>query len=441
MKKIKKVIIALVIFLMVAAIVGVFASVIKPSEEPTKEACVHEYTAWREEAASCTANGTLCRTCALCGVKQVQYTKPLGHDVVYHEAKEYTCDEIGWSAYETCSRCDYTTYEEIPANHRTQTFVENYVESVCWQVGSFDEETMCMECGEYLSIVTHMLEPVPHTPDEIIRYDFKEKTCTEDGGYGEMIRCLVCDTVLYDQKYIFEAEGHDYEVDIVLYPTCIDTGTAIYSCTNCNYMTERTILADGHQYEHSSSVCSVCDTNAADGLTYQLSADGTYYIVTGMGTYTGTYVSIPPAIDGIPVKEIGEKAFNGNTNILRVDLPSSIEVVGLAAFENCRNAQINLPYGLRRIEKRAFLNCYMTGHELIIPETVIYVGYHAFGNNHGFTEVDFRGKPETINMEAFLTTKITTIHCNWSKYFNGSLNDNAPWGAEGASVVYSLWGW
>ena len=31
-----------------------------------------------------------------------------------HDAKAPTCTEKGWNAYETCSRCDYTTYAELP---------------------------------------------------------------------------------------------------------------------------------------------------------------------------------------------------------------------------------------------------------------------------------------------------------------------------------------
>ncbi len=38
----------------------------------------------------------------------------LGHDYIDHEAKAPTCEEIGWEAYQTCSRCDYTSYKEIP---------------------------------------------------------------------------------------------------------------------------------------------------------------------------------------------------------------------------------------------------------------------------------------------------------------------------------------
>ncbi|WP_295867586.1 S-layer homology domain-containing protein [uncultured Oscillibacter sp.] len=42
-------------------------------------------------------------------------TVPLGHATVHHEAQAATCTEKGWEAYETCSRCSYTTYQEDPA--------------------------------------------------------------------------------------------------------------------------------------------------------------------------------------------------------------------------------------------------------------------------------------------------------------------------------------
>ena len=37
----------------------------------------------------------------------------LGHDLVHHDAKAPTCVEVGWEAYDACSRGDYTTYQEI----------------------------------------------------------------------------------------------------------------------------------------------------------------------------------------------------------------------------------------------------------------------------------------------------------------------------------------
>ena len=40
-------------------------------------------------------------------------TDALGHNEQHHNAKSPTCTEIGWNAYVTCSRCDYTTYQEL----------------------------------------------------------------------------------------------------------------------------------------------------------------------------------------------------------------------------------------------------------------------------------------------------------------------------------------
>jgi hypothetical protein len=39
----------------------------------------------------------------------------LDHKVEYHAAKEPTCTDIGWYAYETCSHCGLNTYVERPA--------------------------------------------------------------------------------------------------------------------------------------------------------------------------------------------------------------------------------------------------------------------------------------------------------------------------------------
>ena len=44
-------------------------------------------------------------------------------------SKAPTCTEIGWDAYDTCSRCDYTTYVEIPA------LGHSYVDGVCDRCG------------------------------------------------------------------------------------------------------------------------------------------------------------------------------------------------------------------------------------------------------------------------------------------------------------------
>ena len=58
-----------------------------------------------DSRATCIRPGT----CTTCGGSYYG-----GHDLVQYAAKAPTCTEIGWDAYETCSRCDYTTYAELP---------------------------------------------------------------------------------------------------------------------------------------------------------------------------------------------------------------------------------------------------------------------------------------------------------------------------------------
>ena len=41
--------------------------------------------------------------------------KAMGHDIKTEAAKNPTCEEVGYEAYEYCSRCDYSTRKEIPA--------------------------------------------------------------------------------------------------------------------------------------------------------------------------------------------------------------------------------------------------------------------------------------------------------------------------------------
>lgn len=73
--------------------------------------------------ASCTGGTATCTTKAVCEVCKVEYGEkdPNNHALERRAAKAPTCTKPGWNAYETCSRCDYTTYAEQPAlNHDYQ---------------------------------------------------------------------------------------------------------------------------------------------------------------------------------------------------------------------------------------------------------------------------------------------------------------------------------
>ena len=88
-----------------------------------------------KESATCIKKGTYYFSCVKCGAsckdaRRIQPENPTfegdygPHTLTHHDAQPATCTAIGWEAYDTCSRCTYTTYEEIPAAH---TYGETWV--------------------------------------------------------------------------------------------------------------------------------------------------------------------------------------------------------------------------------------------------------------------------------------------------------------------------
>ena len=83
------------------------------------------------DTANCTGGTATCSAKAVCVTCGAEYGEKdsNNHALEQHAAKAPTCTEIGWDAYETCSRCNYTTYAEQPAlNHDYQAVT---VEPTC----------------------------------------------------------------------------------------------------------------------------------------------------------------------------------------------------------------------------------------------------------------------------------------------------------------------
>ena len=95
----------------------------RPNDDGTHTRSCKRSNCNEAETKSCTGGTATCSAKAVCDVCGGEYGEkdPNNHDLEQHEAKAPTCTEIGWDAYETCSRCDHTTYAELPAlNHDYQ---------------------------------------------------------------------------------------------------------------------------------------------------------------------------------------------------------------------------------------------------------------------------------------------------------------------------------
>ena len=65
--------------------------------------------------ATCVQPGYTVYKCSICNdTYQDNYIDELGHNLTTHAAKEPTESSVGWNEYVTCSRCDFSTYVEIP---------------------------------------------------------------------------------------------------------------------------------------------------------------------------------------------------------------------------------------------------------------------------------------------------------------------------------------
>ena len=130
---------------------------------------------------TCTEGGYTTYTCSVCGDNNVADETPAeGHDIISHDAQAATCTEIGWDAYETCSKCNYTTYKEIAALGHTDVDPKDYI---------------CDVCGTDLC-----------TDHEVEILEAKAATCTET-GLTEGEKCSICGDVITAQT-IIPATGH-----------------------------------------------------------------------------------------------------------------------------------------------------------------------------------------------------------------------------------------
>ena len=141
------------------------------------------------------------------------------------------------------------------------------------------------------------------------------------------------------------------------------------------------------------------DGTGDSGVSYKVSDDGTYVIITGYDEQFPN-LSIESEIDGLPVKEIAESAFQNCVDIYSVTIPDSVERIGEKAFRDCPNlvsvklsaslkaipfeafrdcrllTSVTLPDGLERIESFAFQG---TGiRKMKIPASVNYIGHDVF---------------------------------------------------------------
>ena len=101
--------------------------------------------------ATCVTKARYYLHCNYCGQMSTSTFEgaidPDNHDLEHHEGKAPTCTEIGWAAYDTCSRCDYTTYEELPASADNHDLSHVKAKAPTCTDHGWEAYDVCKRCG------------------------------------------------------------------------------------------------------------------------------------------------------------------------------------------------------------------------------------------------------------------------------------------------------
>lgn len=161
-----------------------------------------------ERAATCTAGGSsdtvvYCKTCGEELSRETKESPALGHNIVQHAGKAPTCRDVGWEAYEECTRCGYSTYRELARKEHDWIDDESRkdINATCTTDGVY--YLVCAGCG---MSSTERIPSTGHTWKNGGALLENPATCMTDGYYYR--KCEVCGYLEVVEWIPFK--GHHY---------------------------------------------------------------------------------------------------------------------------------------------------------------------------------------------------------------------------------------
>ena len=171
-----------------------------------------------------------------------------------------TCTTPGVKTY-TCSVCQKTKTEEIPATGHQHTEVRNVKEATCKEEG-YTGDTYCTDCGEKLSSGEPTAKKV-HDWDE--GKVTTEATCKNTG-----VKTYTCNNCSETKTEVIPMTDHIWDNGkVTTKPSCITPGVKTYTCTVCQETKTEEIPATGHQHTEVRNVKeATCTKEGYTGDTY-----------------------------------------------------------------------------------------------------------------------------------------------------------------------------
>lgn len=300
---------------------------------------------------------------------------------------------------DVCQDCYHVDRDESPAlGHKWSDWI-----NVKFTDGTLSHTHVCTVCKlrEYGS------------------HSFEVTTAPADCDHDETIvnTCSVCG---YSASTAVSgtALGHEWQV--------VDCDSNTHSLVCNRYKTPHEVTLP-HDYS-TSNLCAYC---RYDGLTYELSVTGDYFIVkNGNGVSSASEITVasfrhnPAYYDGasdipetLPVRAIGASAFLSVKSVIKkVTLPATVTAIEARAFLNCTALTAVEFYGgdslLTRVEYSAFAGCSALT-DITLPDTLKFIGNTVFSGCTSLDNIVVPTSVTEIGYSAFYNTAFYQDSKNW----------------------------
>ena len=203
------------------------------------KACIHSFTKtstaskYLKSSATCTSEAVYYKSCA-CGLASSTETftsgaiDPENHALVHHEAQAPTCTAVGWEAYDTCSRCTYTTYREIPAAHTYGAV------SYTWAT----DKTTC-KAEHKCTACQHVENETVNTQKQVTQ----NRSCTRNelSTFTATFTNTAFAQQIKENVETADMTGHTYGAVSYTWATDKTTCKAEHKCTACQHVENETV--------------------------------------------------------------------------------------------------------------------------------------------------------------------------------------------------------
>ena len=320
-----------------------------------------------------------------------------------------TCTAAGSISY-ACKKC-LNTSEEDGGEALGHSYLDTWVTLTAGENGvGATHHKICQNCGAE-----------DKQPCSFTCTFSSEPNCTLSGV--EQYECNECNN---SYEVIIPALGHDwkkvYEGDREVIEYTVTEENHKRVCTRAGCELEETA-------PHSFALSNLCECGK-DGLKYvDMGADCAVF--TGRHLTQAKQIIIPEYHDGKKVIAINAgrpegtgnlTAFYGMQNITSVTIPASVVTIGKSAFDSCFNlSEVTLSgdSGLTTIEESAFSYCYAL-ERVNLPSSIKVIGEKAFYNCRALVDINipFSEQPSADNI----------IDIGGQAFFNtGFYNDSSHW--------------